>query len=549
MSLRQILRVESTWRQKRAVAADTASRGSVLESRHIRPDAAAISRTLKAFEKIVGADAVFATPQDRDAYSDRFPIDPKGHHPAAAVAPATAEQVQALVRIAAENKVPIWPISRGKNLGYGTSAPVVAGSIIIDLSRMRKIEVDVENATVLLEPGVGFYDLFDFLQTRNIPLWLSVPGNSWGSVIGNALDRGLGYTPYGEHTRNLCGLEVVLPDGDVVRTGMGAMPNAPTWQLHKYGYGPGWDQLFVQSNFGIVTKAGMWLMPQPEVVRGFDVEMDRMEDLGPLIDTLAPLRREGVLQQSPTIGNWFRAANILTTRKQWTDKPGSLSDDVISAIRKQFNLGWWGVSLRVYGRETVAQANQDILEKALKAINPMSLKPFTWRPGDPFSPTQGGWMGVPLTFPMQSVNWFGGRGGHIGFSPVLPQNGKLAMEQFRRTYARYQEYGMDYQASFAFGERHMLNVNAVLLNLDDPEFMKRVDPFIRTLIADARQHGYGEYRAHIDYMDTVSDVYDFNNHALRRLNEKVKNALDPAGILAPGKSGIWPARYRKGTAS
>jgi 4-cresol dehydrogenase (hydroxylating) flavoprotein subunit len=517
-----------------------------MDIRHLKPDAAAVQRTLRAFEKIVGADAVFATAQDRDAYSDRFPVDATGHHPAGAVAPTTTEQVQALVRVAAENKVPIWPISRGKNLGYGTSAPVVAGSVVIDLSRMRKIEVDVENGTVLLEPGVGFYDLYDYLQTRNIPLWLSVPGNSWGSVIGNALDRGLGYTPFGENTRNLCGLEVVLPDGDVVRTGMGAMPNAPTWQLHKYGYGPAWDQLFVQSNFGIVTKAGMWLMPQPEVVRGFDVEMDHMEDLGPLIDTLGPLRREGVLQQSPTIGNWFRAANILTTRKQWTDQPGSLSDEVISAIRKQFNLGWWGVSLRVYGREAVAKANLDILEKALKAINPMSMKPFTWRPGEPFSPSQGGWMGVPMTFPMQSVNWFGGRGGHIGFSPVLPQNGKLAMEQFRRTYARYHEYGMDYQASFAFGERHMLNVNAVLLNLDDPAFMKRVDPFLRTLIADAREHGYGEYRAHIDYMDTVSDVYDYNHNALRRLNERVKNALDPAGILAPGKSGIWPARYRRG---
>jgi 4-cresol dehydrogenase (hydroxylating) len=46
-------------------------------------------------------------------------------------------------------------------------------------------------------------------------------------------------------------------------------------------------------------------------------------------------------------------------------------------------------------------------------------------------------------------------------------------------------------------------------------------------------------------MDTVADTYDFNNHALRRLNEKVKNALDPAGILAPGKSGIWPAAYAK----
>ena len=229
------------------------------------------------------------------------------------------------MRIAGKHRIPLWPISRGKNLGYGTAAPVLSGSIVLDLSRMKKIEVDVENATVLLEPGVGFYDLYDYLQTNNIPLWLSVPGNSWGSVIGNALDRGVGYTPYGEHTSRICGMEVVLPDGDLVRTGMGAMPDAPTWQLYRYGYGPAWDQMFVQSNFGVVTKAGMWLMPRAGI--GARLRCRDGPHGGPGCRwsmRSARCAASGVLQQSPTIGNWFRAANILTTRKEWTDKPGSL---------------------------------------------------------------------------------------------------------------------------------------------------------------------------------------------------------------------------------
>lgn len=507
--------------------------------------AATMDRALKAFARVVGADNVFATAEDRDTYADKFAVDESRHHAYGAVAPISTEEVRAIVKIAAENRIPIWPISRGKNLGYGASAPELSGSIVLDMSRMKKIELDLESGSVLLEPGVGFYDLYDYLQAHKVPLWLSVPGNSWGSVIGNALDRGLGYTPYGENTTKLCGLEVVLPDGDLVRTGMGAMANSPTWNLYRYGFGPAWDQMFVQSNFGIVTKANMWLMPEPEQVKGMDVEMDLPEDLGPLIDTIGALRREGLLQQSPTIGNWFRAANILTTRSQWTDKPGSLSDEVIAKIRKQFGLGWWGVSLRLYGRESVTNAAYTILEQALQAIKPMAIKPQLWRKGDAMIPSQGGWYGVPMTFPMQNINWFGGRGGHIGFSPILPQSGKLAVEQFHRTYARYKEFGMDYQASFAFGERHLINVNALLINKDDPAFLKRVDPFLRTLIADARKQGYGEYRTHLDYMDTVADTYDFNNHALRRLNEKVKNALDPAGILAPGKSGIWPAAYAK----
>ncbi len=180
----------------------------------------------------------------------------------------------------------------------------------------------------------------------------------------------------------------------------------------------------------------------------------------------------------------------------------------------------------------------------MSALSPQGLKRTSWRQGEPLEQT--GWVGVPLTYPLQSANWHGGRGGHIGFSPVLPQSGKLAMEQFRRTYQRYKEFGMDYQASFAIGERHMLNINAILFNKGDEAMMKRIDPFIRTLVADAKANGYGEYRTHLDYMDTVADSYDFNDHALLRLNERVKDALDPRGIIAPGKSGGVAAGVSEG---
>ncbi|MFP5435382.1 MAG: FAD-binding oxidoreductase [Alphaproteobacteria bacterium] len=501
-------------------------------------DPAIAAAARQAFAAIVGVDHVFFNEEDQLSYQDKFAVDDALHHPAGAVAPATVEEIQAILKVARERKLPLWPISRGKNLGYGGSAPLLAGSVILDLSRMRKIDYDEANGTVLLEPGVSFYDLYDFLKSKGMKHWLSVPGNSWGSVLGNALDRGVGYTPYGEHTTKICGIEAVMADGMVVRTGMGALDGAPTWQLYKFGFGPSWDQMFVQSNFGIVTKMGLWLMPAPESLMGMDIEFERPEDLGPLVDALAPLRREGLLQQSPTIGNWLRAAATLTTRGEWTDKPGALSDEVIAAIRKKFNVGWWGVSLRLYGREDMNKAAYAVLELEMGKLKPMSLRPTTWKAGEPIEAT--GWTGTPLTFPMQNANWHGGRGGHIGFSPILPQSGKAALAQFQRTYACYKEFGMDYQASFAFGERHLINVNAVLLDKDDPAMMKRVDPFLKRLIAGAKAQGYGEYRTHLDYMDAVADTYDFNGGALAKLNRTVKDALDPQGIIAPGKSGIWP---------
>jgi 4-cresol dehydrogenase (hydroxylating) flavoprotein subunit len=494
----------------------------------------------RAFASAIGKDWVMTGEDDRIAYSDHFAADEEKHRPSGAVAPASAEEVREIVRIANRFKVPLWPISRGKNFGYGGPAPVLKGAVVLDLSRMKAIEVDRENGVVLVEPGVGFFDLYDYLQNNKIPLWLSVPGNSWGSVAGNALDRGVGYTSYGDHAARICGLEVVLPDGDLVRTGMGAIAGSKTWNLYRNGFGPGWDTMFCQSNLGVVTKLGLWLMPEPEAVAGYDYEFDKPDDLGWAIDTIMPLRRDGLIQQSPSIGNWLRSAAVMTTRDQWTSDKGLLDDKVVTAIRDRFKIGWWSVQVRFYGHLDVVEASMKVLDRAFDKKPILSKKPALWKRGDP--PEGSPVTGVPVSFPLANANWHGGRGGHLGYSPVLPPRGDLAMDQFKRTYALYQKYGMDYHASFAMSERSLVNVNQLLYDKDNADMMGRVDAMFRALVTDASAHHYGEYRTHIDYMDLVADSYDFNDRALLRLNNKVKAALDPNGVLAPGKSGIWGKR-------
>ena len=129
-------------------------------------------------------------------------------------------------------------------LGLNEAMPHLAKSEI-KLSVRRtfqalRIEVNQELAYALVEPGVTYLDLYKFIQDKKYPLWIDCTDPGWGSVIGNALDHGAGRTPlpYRDHFGAHCGMEVVLANGDVVRTGMGAMPNAKTWGAYKSGFGP-----------------------------------------------------------------------------------------------------------------------------------------------------------------------------------------------------------------------------------------------------------------------------------------------------------------------
>lgn len=91
--------------------------------------------------------------------------------------------------------------------------------------------------------------------------------------------------------------------------------------------------------------------------------------------------------------------------------------------------------------------------------------------------------------------------------------------------------------------REMHHIVCLVFDRQDPDSCHRAHRLISTLIDDAARHGWGEYRTHLALMDQIAETYNFNNNAQMHLNCMIKNALDPKGILAPGKNGIWPKNY------
>ena len=188
--------------------------------------------------------------------------------PLGVVRPGSTAEVQAVVLAARRHRVPLYPTSTGWNLGMGNRAPVADGQVVVDLAaRMNRIlEIDETLAYCVVEPGVTFKALHEELAARGSRLMMSpTSGPPLGGLIGNALDRGAGSGPYGNHFDMSCGIEVVLGTGAVIRTGDGSLDQAevPNWHVSKYSFGPALDGLFTQSNFGIVTRMGMWLQPRP----------------------------------------------------------------------------------------------------------------------------------------------------------------------------------------------------------------------------------------------------------------------------------------------
>src|SRR5690554_5759072 len=123
-------------------------------------------KAMDEFRALLGKENVLLEEGQLKPYEKiMMPVENAAHAPSAAVTATTVEQVQGVVAICNKYKIPVWSISTGRNYGYGSAAPHHRGQVILDLKKMNKIlHVDADLGTALVEPGVTYQQLYDYLE-------------------------------------------------------------------------------------------------------------------------------------------------------------------------------------------------------------------------------------------------------------------------------------------------------------------------------------------------------------------------------------------------
>lgn len=467
------------------------------------------------------------------------------------ISPVTCEEIQALMAAAAAYSWHLYPISTGKNWGYGSRLPPTPGNIIVDLSSMKHIsDYDAELGIVTVEPGVTQGDLYNFLQ-ENGDLHM-VPATGAGpnaSILGNALERGYGLTPETDHFEAIHDLKVVLPNGRLMSTGF---DNFDAYQLKgvfKNPPGMSVSGLFTQSSLGIVTSMTIRLACRSKHSGIFTCKFSA-EDLTDAVNFVRMIRQE----YQGIVGG----VNLMCPERMTAISSGVERD--------------WTILGGLYGSKAVTDgAGKEIKRLARK----YGCRQFIFLNGARVRAVKGVYKGLESLGIMQKFRLFVGQAlsihellngrpsqlalplpyssiqkqvdiqnddldpaldgcGLLWFAPLMPlksESVKSFVMETQKICARYQIPSMITLTAIT-----SLCIDATIPILFDPKDERQAKNARKAhtdLMKMAMSQGLLPYRFSSTDMKRFYDEYQ--NSSLISFASDIKKAIDPANVVSPGR--------------
>lgn len=467
--------------------------------------------------------------------------------------PRNIDELRSIAKVANEFGVSIYPVSQGKNIGYGEMTPTGSLQLVVGLKHLNSIrEFDAKNGEVVIEPGVTQSQLVTYLKAKGAKYWTDVTGaNPETSLIGNALEAGFGHTPLGDHRKHIIQMEVMLVDGRLLETS--EMP----------AIGPDLTQLFVQSNFAIVTAMRIPLFPIPEETLTFTVSFANDADFFSGIEILAALRKDETITSLAHTGNSTRILMTSSRFPEDIDRHIVLTEKDSYEILNQkspLDFGMWTTIGGLYGYKEDVKNKKKRLKAALKKFGNIrffsakkikiidNLLNSKWSKRlkyldfvrDSFSSLKslhGLICGEPSTKPSDNIFWRVNELKNLGLiwhAPVIPATNKDCKALLEVTRLIYMTHRFEMPVTLTLiNAKHLMAVFNINFDKSNVEESARAQQAFRDLNLATTLLGYYPYRCGL--LNQPSQYY--SEVQMDCLN-KIKSAFDPRGILAPGRYGI-----------
>lgn len=529
-----------------------------------------IQNALNAWKELLGSHSVL----DHLAATKIYSVNTVGSIKKilGSIYPKDIQEVSKSVRIAHQYNIPLYPISTGRNWGYGSATPVCDNCIILNLSKMNKIiSMDEQLGLVTLEPGVSQHQLDEYLSTHQLPFMTPVTGSSQHcSMIGNALERGYGINPIYDHCSAIMAIEAVLPDGSVYRSplaDLGMEVNA-----YKWGIGPYLDGLFTQSNLGIITSMTLALVKKPEHIEGFFFSLQNDQQLFDLIEPLREtLQSIGSNTSTIKITNQHR---LLATMNLYPDKAQRDLID-LSLLEEQFknkNIYTWMGFGAIYGHKPVVNSIKKVIRSHLKnktdnliffnsrlekiahamlkyfpfikkfkfvpyipKLNDMHFSFLKFVSGAPHSasvPMAYYGTNLPKSSPMD-LNPDKDGCGLIWFAPLLPMKGSSVIKCIHAIQLVLSKHNMRFAMTLTNLSNYCFDIVVPLLfDVNNISEVTNAHDCYKNLFHTCKQLGFIPYRIPNGFIELLDEN---NTDTWRKLGKSIKNTIDPEGIFAPGK--------------
>ena len=491
-----------------------------------------------------------------------------------ALRPQHTKHVAALMRIANQCRVPIHPISTGRNWGYGTALPAHDGCVLMDLSALCQIvHFDAELGVVTVEPGVTQGMLARFLDSGNYPYMVPVTGAGPNcSLLANALERGYGITPHGDHFAAVTDIEAVLADGTIHRSLLHDLAGEDLARLFKWGLGPYTAGLFAQGAFGIVTKISIVLARRPQSVKVCLFSLKTDDLVQPAVE-----RVRQILSMLPgTVGavNLMNRHRVLAMAapypREGLGADGLVRDEVVRQMGREYQIQPWTGFATLYGSARMVRAAQREIRDALRGVGSRVLfidpgraallaRLASWVPGQrgrrlartarTLEQALELVVGRPNETTLPLAYWLNRRPvpegprdpardgcGLIWFAPLVPMRPARVRVYLDLLQSVMRQHGLEPLVTLtSLNDRLFDSSVPLLFDRDDPASVQRAHRCHSELLNRCAAEGFFPYRLGVAGFDALGGGGEADADQIPPLHVRLRAALDPNDILAPGR--------------